>query len=242
MEYYDSMEWRELIPIDELVDRLQKIRVHNEAIETQEVEHRSLLTKARQLEDYIAKAEAKLADVNKQISELPNLGEMIDDQEILEQIKSAESNNIKIQANHDWGKADAVITEKKEEVNRQTLEMKSILAMKNKLLEEVSFPIPNLAFDKDQVLYNGLPLDQAGSAEQLRVATAIGIAQNPKLKALLIRDGSLLDDDNLALIKQVASEFKAMLWIERVGKGKEATVVIEDGEILKEDDYDDSSV
>jgi hypothetical protein len=91
-------------------------------------------------------------------------------------------------------------------------------------------------------LYNGLPLNQAGSAEQLRVATAIGIAQNPKLKALLIRDGSLLDDDNLALIKQVASEFKAMLWIERVGKGKEATVVIEDGEILKEDDYDDSSV
>ena len=54
---------------------------------------------------------------------------------------------------------------------------------------------------------------------------------NPKLNIILIRKGSLLDDDNLKLIADMAKEADGQVWIERVSKGKECQVIIEDGEI-----------
>ena len=56
---------------------------------------------------------------------------------------------------------------------------------------------------------------------------------NPKLKILLIRDGSLLDEDNLKMVAEMAEEEGGQLWLERVGEGKECQVIIEDGRIKK---------
>jgi len=54
---------------------------------------------------------------------------------------------------------------------------------------------------------------------------------NPKLKVLLIRDGSLLDATSLKLVAQMAAEAEGQVWIERVGDGAECSVVIEDGKV-----------
>lgn len=59
----------------------------------------------------------------------------------------------------------------------------------------------------------------------------MAFAANPKLKVVLIRDGSLLDEDNLKLITDVAAEHGGHVWIERVGTGEECSVILEDGEI-----------
>ena len=58
-----------------------------------------------------------------------------------------------------------------------------------------------LALGNGEVLLNGLPLSQASGAEQLRLSMAIAMAGNPKLRVLRIKEGSLLDDDNLALLR-----------------------------------------
>ena len=51
---------------------------------------------------------------------------------------------------------------------------------------------------------------------------------NPELRVLLIKDGSLLDADNLALIAAMAETDDYQVWIERVETG-EGGVVMEDG-------------
>ena len=101
------------------------------------------------------------------------------------------------------------------------------------IIAAASFPVPGLSFSETGgVLLGGLPLEQASSAEQLRVSVAIGLASNPKLKVLLVRDGSLLDDSSLAMIAQLAAESGGQLWVERVGHGAECSVVIEDGSVV----------
>jgi len=45
----------------------------------------------------------------------------------------------------------------------------------------------------------------------------------------LIRDGSLLDEDNLGMIAKFAAEKDAQVWIERVSEGAECQVIMEDG-------------
>jgi alpha-D-ribose 1-methylphosphonate 5-triphosphate synthase subunit PhnL len=117
------------------------------------------------------------------------------------------------------------------EANDLTEKLEAIEKQKAELLAKAPFPVPGLAFDDSGVLYQGIPFAQASGAEQLRVSVAMGIAMNPTLKVLLIRDGSLLDETNLEMIAQMAAEADAQVWLERVGKGDEVSVVIEDGEV-----------
>jgi hypothetical protein len=48
---------------------------------------------------------------------------------------------------------------------------------------------------------------------------------------LLIRDGSLLDDDSMKVIAVMAAEAKAQVWIERVEEDDATAVIIEDGNV-----------
>jgi DNA repair exonuclease SbcCD ATPase subunit len=94
---------------------------------------------------------------------------------------------------------------------------------------EARYPIKGLEAQDEGVYLNGLPWQQASGAEALAASVAIGLALNPKLKILLIRDASLLDQENLKLVADMAAEAGAQLWLERVSEGDEVSVIIEDG-------------
>ncbi|QAY16155.1 AAA-ATPase [Arthrobacter phage Sonali] len=102
------------------------------------------------------------------------------------------------------------------------------------MLASAVYPVTGLGFDDDGVTYNGVPFKQASSAEQLRVSTAMGMALNPDLRVMHIRDGSLLDEKNLDLIARMADANDFQVWIERVGKGDQGAVIIEDGQVSSE--------
>jgi DNA repair exonuclease SbcCD ATPase subunit len=108
-----------------------------------------------------------------------------------------------------------------------TDQIKALEQTKANALAAAKFPIEGLSFDEHGVTYQGVPFSQASSAEQLRVSVAMSAAMSPDIRIGLIRDGSLLDTTNLALIGEIADEQDFQLWIERV----DGTVgfVIEDG-------------
>jgi energy-coupling factor transporter ATP-binding protein EcfA2 len=101
-------------------------------------------------------------------------------------------------------------------------------------LANAALPVSGLAFTADGVTLNGLPLAQASSAEQLRVSVAVALALRPGLRVAVIRDGSLLDAESLALVAQMVGEAGGQVWIERVGTGEEVSVVIEDGAVAED--------
>jgi len=104
---------------------------------------------------------------------------------------------------------------------------------KLQLIEDAELPIEGLGFDWDHVMFNGVPLEQISSAERLKVSVAMGIAMNPELRVMLIREGSVMDSENLQLLRELAEEHDVQLWVERVGDGPEVTVLIEDGEVVE---------
>ena len=69
----------------------------------------------------------------------------------------------------------------------------------------------------------------------------MGIAMNPNLPVLIIRDGSLLDDESRRIIADMAEAAHAQVWMEVVadtchecrgtGYTGDASVIIEDGEV-----------
>lgn len=91
------------------------------------------------------------------------------------------------------------------------------------------FPVEGLTFGDGAVLLNEFPLEQASDAEKLRVSVALGMAANPKLKVVFIRNGSLLDEDGLRLVSEMADKNDVQVWVERVASDGKVGIVLENG-------------
>lgn len=115
-----------------------------------------------------------------------------------------------------------------EEWQRLDAAVKAAEAEEAKALAEAAFPIDGLGFGAVGITYQGIPFEQASQAQQIRVSMAMGLALNPKLPVVCIRDGSLLDPKSYELVREMAAEAGAQVLLEIVGKGR-GGIVIEDG-------------
>lgn len=205
-------------------DHVSEIEKLKSIIKDKEKKHKELMISAT---DRI-KSKSDLFIKNKTI--VDNLKD-IDILGIKEKLKNAESNNKKITDNETYNTLKESLKNLKIKKDNLNTLMKDIIDEKSNQMSKAKFPIKGLGFDDSGVIFNDQPFSQASSAEKLKVAISIGIAMNPKLKIMLIRDASLLDEDNMKMIEQIANDSNCQLWIERVGDDGKCSVVIEDGEI-----------
>ena len=112
--------------------------------------------------------------------------------------------------------------------------VEDINAEREQAIAAAKMPVPGLAFTDDGVTLNGQPFSQASTAEQIRAGVAMGMASNPELRVMLIKDGSLLDAKSMALLEQLAEEYDAQIWLEKVSDGGAEGFAIEDGSLVEE--------
>lgn len=237
------------------LDRRQAVIVENNrqrgAIDKLEDEVAEIDQKGRQLEETITRLEAELAAARSALEGLVGqrsakakqleqtrvaLAELVDPDlhEVRTQIGLVEETNRKVRAAAERRALEQKLQELGRVSDELTEHIEDIDHAKKKQLTEAAFPVPGLGFDEAGVTLNGIPLEQASAAEKLRVSVAMGIALNPKLKVLLIRDGSLLDDQSLKLVAELAGAAGAQVWLERVGDRDASAIIIEDG-MVRED-------
>jgi DNA repair exonuclease SbcCD ATPase subunit len=154
-----------------------------------------------------------------------------DTAEVEQKIASAESVNAQVRKSEERRELETQLASLLDTAGTMSDDIEKLDAAKESQLASAQWPIARLGFNESGVTFNGLPFEQSSSAEQLRVSVAIGLALNPTLRVLLIRDGSLLDADSMKTIAGMAQEADGQLWIERVGEGAECSVIIEDGHL-----------
>jgi len=118
-----------------------------------------------------------------------------------------------------------------EQRDRQNDRLEAIDAEKTAILAAAKLPVDGLGVDEDGVTMGGIPLAQASGAERVRVALALAIAASPGLQDVWIRDGSLLDEDSMALLAAQAEAAGVRCWLERVGTRDPGAIVIHDGKV-----------
>lgn len=181
----------------------------------------------------LATLEARLMQKRMQLKQLEREAPPAapDTDAIAKQIASAEATNrhVHMRSQRDAleGKANALDAE----AAKLTARINEIAAEKATAIAACPFPVPGLALGDDGPTLDGVPLVQASAAQKLRVSVALGLAMNPRLKVLLVRDASLLDENSLALVAQMAADADAQVWLERVGDGDPTAVVIADGQV-----------
>ena len=97
------------------------------------------------------------------------------------------------------------------------------------LLDAAPLPLPELSVQGGELLYRGQRWDCLAGSEQLRVATAIVRAQNPKCGFILMDKLEQMDIETLQEFSRWAESEHLQIIATRVSTGAECTIIIEDG-------------
>ncbi len=234
---------------DRLVEQDRQRALQQRAVAEAEAHHARCLVTGKEIDAQIAELRTKLAQLedrkaNGEAVTKRSAEEVARAQGILAthpaadlapvraQLASAETTNRQVRANADLAgfekKAAAAVAESE----RLTAEIKDLDEAKAEAIASAKFPVPGLGVTDDGVTFQGQPLEQASQAERIRVSLAIGLAANPRLRVLLIRDGSLLDGKALKLVAEMASAAGAQVWLERCSTEGAGGFIIEDGEVV----------
>ena len=231
MVMHDGVLPDQELSIKELGEQYAKALEHNQKIE---IVKRGLKFKVDELQRLEKEIKALKVDIKKRQKALEGNEEMIDDKAIHAKMADAEGINTKVRENRTYTKTDQQLIELRKRSGSLGTQMAKIVTHKAKALAKAEFPIEGLAIDDDGVTFEGIPFTQCSTSQQIRISVAIGLSMNPKLRVLLIREGSLLDEKNLAMVAKMAEDADAQIWLERVGQGKECSIIIEDGSVKHE--------
>ena len=227
------------ISVAALSAELQKANTDNSALLLRDQNKETLASNIGKCDEALVELEAKIKKIKEDKAgfeeRLKVLNEdkrvAIDTDDLRSQIDKAEDTNTLVRQKAEREKQRGLykIEAKKEFDSDKRIE--AIRLEKKKMLEEAQFPIVGLSFDEEGVLFNGIPLSECSSSERLRVCLAIAKATRKQMSVLIVRDGSLLDDDAIDEVKAFAEDNDIQILIEMVGEeghGSEA-IIIEDG-------------
>ena len=236
-----------------LMERLEKVRAINSANSSIRDELRSSKANVDSLDGRMRQFSEQIASLQSQLANLQDahdkaaasaaaleskVSTLVDQDEgpIKAEINGAEAINQKVADNAKRKRLAEELAAKRYESSQLTIAIDEIDAQKAKAMREAAWPVPGMGFDDNGLTLNGLPFSQASQAEQLEVSVAMGLAANPTLRVLLIRDGSLLDATTLASVAKIAERHDAQVWIERCSLGKECQVIITDGRVATDEE------
>jgi len=218
----------EEVSISKLSEELSHAMRCNETIRTNQKKEADLYDAISEMEKDLEKMKSDLALVHEQNEKM----KMMDTEGIQKQIRAAEQTNHNVRGNKEREKI-AKETERRElQHGALETEINQLVDAKNTMLEEANFPVPGLGIDDDCVTFNGVPFAQCSDAEKLKVSMAIAMAANPKFRFIRITDGSLLDDDNMKVLEEMADKNDFQIWVERVDSDAKVGVIIEDGMVV----------
>lgn len=208
-----------LLVVSEMVD------TYNTGV-AQENRRAVLFEKKEELIEEINQLQYQLSQTVVEMTEMPAA---LDLPALHDELQAAEETNNKIRRNHQRVEIAAKLDSALKEHETKSSIIQNLENEKKAALAKAEFPVDGLSFTDEGVTLNDIPFNQVSDSEKIRVSLSMGMALNPDIRVIIVRDGSLLDSDNMALISQMAHEKDYQIFIERVGNSDASAIIIEDG-------------
>lgn len=212
---------------------------HTIAQSIAQVRQRKAVAKSNieQIDNEIVRLEATILSLKNKRATLAQAITEVEPQEInveneLKALSDAEASNRLVDEYERIQAQNKIALKAQEEATQKRA---AVADAEKKFREKVSstkLPIPGLTIDEqDGISVEGKPFGNLSSSEQIIFATRLAAAANPELRVINIKDGSLLDEDMMASLAQVAEDEGMQIFIERVGEEKDS-IIIRDGEVV----------
>jgi len=148
------------------------------------------------------------------------------------EIEQSEVTNSNVAKRISFNDYDSLVRSTREESDKQTKKIEKIDREKKAALEIIPLPIPGLGIGEKEITFNGIPFEDLALSEKLKVSFSMAMAQNPELKVVFIRDGSLLDAASRKYVMEVAAAKDYQIWMEVVDDNAKSGIIIEDGMLV----------
>lgn len=214
------------LSISELLKELENTEKFNQ-------EQNLLSNKEKELRVKLENLLQQVENTKKELNSLQKSQELKNVSILKDKIQNAEKINSNVSLKNKQKDLKDKIKNKNELSESLTKKIEEYDNNKKNAIESCKMPVEGLSFGDNVVLFKGIPLEQCSQAEKIKISTSIAMSNNndKQLKVVLIKDGSLLDEDNMKIITDMAKEKDYQVWIEKVDSSGKIGIVIEDGEI-----------
>jgi len=192
--------------------------------------------KIQSLREELAKAQAELEGIDSEIKQYePAIAALqdVDAAAIRESIAGLEDLNTKARHRKQRRVTAERARDARERFSKANRRVEDVEASRRLAIEKAKMPVDGLAFKDDSVTFKDVPLAQVNTAMQLRIGVALALAEGKPIKTIFTRFGSLLDDDGMRALWDIASEHKAQVFVERVSGSGEGGLCIVEGEAFE---------
>lgn len=210
--------------MDEIGDRITQLREQIKALEEEQT------IREQQHKEEIDAHDEKTFAADRELSERAKK-EFRPIATIREEIQSASTVNAAIEAAKRKTELETELSGNARYIARCEKRIEETDATRGEIIESMDIGIKGLAIEDNALHVDGIPFDQLSQSERIRVCVALAVKIDPTMRVLLLRDGSLLDDESMGEVIALAKKHRFQLWIERVGTGDEVSIVIHEGKI-----------
>jgi len=203
-----------------------------------------LTSDEQRLRNRITRLEAELSLANTEhatiVQQLSDMPEPPDIDFLKGELANIEKNNARAREVQTYRKTKEALTVVDDDIKGLNDQMELIEINKAEALEASSLPVTGLRITPDGVMVVSegdelVPFCQASAAQRLRISLGIAMAANPTLRVIRIADGSLLDDESMEIVKDMASDEDFQVWIEYASRNNDDRmgVYIQDGTVAE---------
>ncbi len=207
-------------------------------------ERLALEHKLAELNERIKNSETVIADAEKKAAEVRATAEAAvkqfeqapapDTTAIDTQIASADKANALRRRWSDFQRVRTQLRDANTKYSTLDLKIAEIEQRRTSLFTDSAIPVKGLSVSTDGIILNARPLAQASSQEQISVCVAVAIAASPKLRLIIIKNGSLLDDASRKCIRELTEPAGYQVLEERVSNADKGLpgIIIEEGVVI----------
>lgn len=230
---------KELVSAGELIKQQQTIMAHNAENQRKRMNQKSIYQEYKAAEGNVIALEAQLTEAKRKLEKLTDdletankdIVDLVDEstEELEENIKEIDAINVKVRANMDKERATKEAEEEQEKYENKSLELKKVREEKMHLLDSVELPLPGLAIENGEIIYNDQKWDNMSGSDQLKVSTAIVRKLNPNCGFVLLDKLEQMDVETLKEFGEWLEKEGLQAIATRVSTGDECSIIIEDG-------------
>lgn len=122
----------------------------------------------------------------------------------------------------------------KQKSDKLTKELKQLDEKRLVMAQEAEWPLEGMGMNDDGVTLDDLPYEQASQSRRTQAAIALGMALNPGIRVMLVREGSLIGKKRLQEMAEYAEEHDIQMFVELVGELDGSDLIIRDGVVVDE--------
>lgn len=215
----------------------QKVQQYQEQFEREEYQINQKKTEIERLQQELAQIEQAHVETQKDLEIAKKTTEQLQDEstaEIEESLRSIDETNEKIRTNHNKDLAEQEAHDYQKQYEELTNEIDEIRKAKQDLLKGANLPLPGLSVEDGELTYQGQKWDNMSGSQQLKVSTAIVRKLKPDCGFVLIDKLEQMDVETLQEFGQWLEQENLQAIAARVTTGDEATIIIEEGEVVDE--------